>query len=368
MDNSSYILRFGLPDFFLSLKLGWSLKKMYLAFRAMAIAWILYVVFSYTALALTDFSRAIGFLCLFRYFELFPFFPDEFGGTWQYGIYILGIILSLFSLIKTGAGVAYITFEDIRGNNVISIKESLQFTHTSLLTMVTAIFVPGCLFLIVMAGMQLWGLTCRIPVFGPIIIAFSSIPTFFAGLLGTIVLFVFLCGLLMIPSILACTKYDSLNTLHELFSVVLTHPFRFIIVELTSGLVTLLSMLPVMFFSFVSIIFLYILNVKASGSLYDELVIVSFKHIPGLNALLPFFTHFGLQSDMLQEIVSSTTRSAPLYVSIASWMLVVSLLLMIFMILSYPFATLYSSQVITYITLRKQNDGVDLRYNGTKKN
>ena len=70
---------------------------------------------------------------------------------------------------------------------------------------------------------------------------------------------------------------------------------------------------------------------------------------------------------MVQEIVSATTRTVPLHVSIASWMLAVNLLLIIFMILSYPFATLYSSQVITYITFRKQNDGVDLRYNGYKK-
>lgn len=362
-----YDLHAGLSDVFISLKLGWSLRKMSVTLRSMIICWLIYIVFSYAALMLTASSRALGFVNLFRYFELFPLFPSEFGGTWQYGIYGLGIVLSIFYIMETGTAVARSTFEDICGKKDVSIKELKRFARSSRWTIILSVVLLGLVFLVFPVSIMLWSLTARIPLFGFIIIAVTSIPMFVWGLSGVAVFFVFIFGFFMVPAILACTEYDSTSTVIEMFILVLLHPFRFFMFELASGIMTILSAMFLSVFACVSMIYLYIINMGLIGDSFYTLVCASIKHIPGVSSLFVFISAFWGKYNTMKDILFPVETLSLSAQYIAGWILGLSLIFIILWILSYSFATLCSSQVITYIALRKQNDGVDIRFNHTKQ-
>ncbi len=69
-------LHFDFRDILKAPRLAWSLRKMHVAFRGIAIAWLLYIIMTYISLILTEVGQSTGFFILFRYFEFFPWLPS----------------------------------------------------------------------------------------------------------------------------------------------------------------------------------------------------------------------------------------------------------------------------------------------------
>ncbi len=354
-------LHFDSRDILKAPRLAWSLRKMYVAIRGIAIAWLIYIIMTYISLILTEVGRSASFLTLFRYFEFFPWLPPSFGASWHYIMYGAGILLALFTLLSTITALARITFEDIRGNDIYQAAEALQFARAHRSTVVVSICILLGIACVVPVSLVVWGLIGRLPVVGPVLFGISSIPVIFWGLFGIAMIAVSIAGFHLVPAIVASLGEDVLETLIQTFSTVFSRPCRLLMYEISAHGVVAVSTGILAAVSIKAMLVTALLCSQLFGGLFDELYTIALYRIPDAIDFSLYIQDFFDYVPVLHLPNLTAMTSTCLSVKIAGWLTGLGSLFVLLWVFSYGLSCFSASQLLTYLIIRKHRDGKDLR-------
>ena len=354
-------LYFDIRDILKVPRLAWSLKKMQVAVRGIAVSWLIYLIITYLSLLLTETGRSAGIPTLFRYFEFFPYLLPSFGASWQFILYGAGCILALFNLLSTVTALARITFEDVRGNDIFQASEALRYARVHRSTVVISVSILFAISCAAPATMIVWGLIGRIPVAGPVLFGISGIPLFFWGLFGIIMCLVGIAGFHLVPAIAASLGEDVLETLIQCFSTVFSRPCRLVVYEITAHAVVAAVTIILAAVSIKAMLGAAFLCGQFFGGSFDELFTIALYRIPGAVDFTLYTQGLYDYVPVLHPPYLTPTASTCLSVRIAGWLTGLSGLLVLLWVLSYGLNCFSASQLLTYLGIRKHRDGVDLR-------
>ncbi|MCK4249965.1 hypothetical protein KAX97_00845 [candidate division WOR-3 bacterium] len=237
-------LHFNYKDVFRAGRLGFSAKKIWMAFLGFLIAFIGYGIISYLSFIVAGIE--IGEI--WETFRVVPMYP--IGLPWySWIIWVIGLLWWICVALLTGVAVSKITYEQLKGDEFYEIKEAINF---ALKNGKSALFAPFVLILLIVvlivSGLVL-ALFTLIPYFGQIFFAIMAIPAFAVCMFILYLLIVIVICLHIGPSIVGETGNDTFDTLFESFSVINDQPWRFITYEILLKMIVFMGIGILGFFS-----------------------------------------------------------------------------------------------------------------------
>jgi hypothetical protein len=151
---------------------------------------------------------------------------------------IIGVILGVVVYLLAATMVARVTYEQLRGNDFYSLKEAKGYLAKYWKGVVAApvtILVMGVGLLVCGLVIGAFGL---IPAVGELGVTVLGIPILAVALFVVFLAVVFFSSLLLAPAVVGTTKSDTFETIFELFSTVVSQPWRLIVYQ---GLLYVLS-------------------------------------------------------------------------------------------------------------------------------
>ncbi|OGC42158.1 hypothetical protein A2Y85_00985 [candidate division WOR-3 bacterium RBG_13_43_14] len=237
-------LHFNYKDIFRAGRLGFSAKKMWLAFLGSIVGFIGYTLFSYLAYI----SAGIEIGEIWETFRLLPMYP--MGLQWFCWLFwIVGFLWLTIVCLLTGVAISKVTYEQLKGDEFYEIKEAIKFTfkHGKSAILAPIILVLFIAMLVVM-GIILSAITW-IPYVGQLFFALMAIPAFAVSLFILYLVIVIMVSIAIGPSIVGCTGNDTFDTLFESFSVINDQPWRFIVYQFLLKLVMITGIVILGFFA-----------------------------------------------------------------------------------------------------------------------
>ena len=229
-------LHFNYKDVFRAGRLGFSAKKIWLAFLGFLVAHVGYCIFSYLAFVVGGLE--IGEV--WEVFRLTPMYPT--GLPWfSWVIWIIAFLWYLCIALIIGVSISKVTYEQLKGDEFFEIKEAVSFALKNGKSAILApIVLVAFMFALILMGVVL-ALITWVPYFGQLFFAVMSILAFAVCLFIIYLMIVTVVSLVIGPSIVGETGNDTFDTLFESFSVVNDQPWRFVIYEFLLVLVILIG-------------------------------------------------------------------------------------------------------------------------------
>ncbi len=221
-------LHFNFKDVFRAGRLGFSAKKMWIAFLGLLIGGIGYTILSYLAYLAAGFEISE----VWSYYRLMPFYAPEIEFPWySWVLWIIGIIWWLCVTLISGVAISKVTYEQLKGDEFYEIKEAIKFAVKNgksaiLAPFVLIIFIISLIVMGIILALITW-----IPYFGQLFFCIMAIPAFFVCIFILYLVIVTIVALVIGPSIVGATGNDTFDTLFESFSVINDQPWRFITYE-----------------------------------------------------------------------------------------------------------------------------------------
>ncbi|MBE0433211.1 hypothetical protein IBX73_07075 [candidate division WOR-3 bacterium] len=229
-------LHFNYKDVFRAGRLGFSAKKIWLAFLGLLIAHVGYGILSYLA-------YIIGGIEIGEVWEIYRFLPMyPTGLPWfSWLIWIIAFLWYLFISLIAGVAISKVTYEQLKGDEFFEIKEAIKFALKSgksavLAPVVLVLFMVALIIMGIVLALITW-----VPYFGQFFFAVMSILAFAVCLFIIYLMIVTVVSLIIGPSIVGETGNDTFDTLFESFSVVNDQPWRFIVYEFLLFMVMLVG-------------------------------------------------------------------------------------------------------------------------------
>jgi hypothetical protein len=229
-------LHFNYKDVFRAGRLGFSAKKIWIAFLGLLIAHVGYGIFSYLAFVIGGIE--IGEI--WEVYRLMPMYPT--GLPWfSWVFWIIAFLWYLIIALLAGVAISKVTYEQLRGDEFFEIKEAIKFSLKSgksaiLAPIVLVLFMIALILMGVILALITW-----VPYFGQLFFAVMSILAFAVCLFIIYLMIVTVVSLIIGPSIVGETGNDTFDTLFESFSVVNDQPWRFVVYELLLILVVIIG-------------------------------------------------------------------------------------------------------------------------------
>jgi hypothetical protein len=237
-------LHFNYKDVFRAGRLGFSAKKIWLAFLGLLIAYIGYGILSYLAYI----AGGIEIGEVWDVYRLVPMYPS--GLPWfSWLIWIVAFLWWLFVSLIFGVAISKVTYEQLKGDEFYEIKEAIKFAlksgkATILAPIVLVLFMIALIVMGIILALITW-----VPYFGQLFFAVMSILAFAVCLFILYLAIVTVVSLIIGPSIVGETGNDTFDTLFESFSVVNDQPWRFVVYEFLLMFVVLIGVGLLGFFS-----------------------------------------------------------------------------------------------------------------------
>ncbi len=237
-------LHFNYKDVFRAGRLGFSAKKIWLAFLGLLIAHVGYGILSYLAFI----AGGIPIGEVWEIYRVVPMYPT--GLPWfSWIIWIIGFLWYLFSALFMGVAISKVTYEQLKGDEFFEIKEAIKFAmksgrSTVLAPIVLALFMLALVVMGIILACITW-----VPYFGQLFFAVMSILAFAVCLFILYLAVVTVVSIVIGPAIVGATGNDTFDTLFESFSVVNDQPWRFIVYEALLIFVVLIGVGVLGFFS-----------------------------------------------------------------------------------------------------------------------
>ena len=349
---------FDVRDVFRAPRLALSAKKILLQFVGLVAGYVGYLVFTYLAFV------ASGLACseTWKYHGLFPLSDFPFVSWYSWAIFGVGVFWAVICWLLASTMVGKVTYEQLKGDDFYSSKEAFRFlkkhwapaflSPLSLLVFIAFLIICGVII----------GLLGKIPYIGELGIGiFYLIPLFAAGLCLAYVIFVFFVSLLTAPAVVATLKEDTFETLVQIFSTLWNQAWRFFAY---TGLIGVMSKVGMFVFGYFSFRAIQLVNASCGVFMKEKLADIteealSYVTIP--EHILDYFSNIFAGIDFgfhLPEI------GPGIYLNwsgqIAAFLIAISLIIVIFMVLSYGLAIISSGQTVTYIILRRKKDDENL--------
>lgn len=342
-------LYFDARDLFRAARLGWSLKRMWVAFCGLLVHYVVYAGCAYAGLAL---SQGTSFRGLWAYHG---FFPEPTPTP----IYYVGAVLALFILLLTSCAICRITYQHLKGDAFYASGEAWKFLRSCwrsvvlgpLLVLALLVFFLACGALIGVAGRY-------IPALGELGVAVFFLPVFFAALVAIFIAFALLVALLFAPAVVGTAEDDALEVVIQSFSLLWSQPWRLLLYY--AGVLVSVQ-IGVFILGCLTFYALYAINAVcglAMGEKFSAMMFVALQYVPD-NLIAFFFTGGVLPyPDLLGHLPGAAWPSGSLLW--AGRLLALSLLFIVGFVLSYALSAHSAGITLIYLILRKKKDDENL--------
>jgi hypothetical protein len=349
---------FDVRDVLRAPRLALNPKKILLQFVGLLVGYLGYLFFTYLAFICNGFNLGEAW----RFHGLFPLTDLPFEQWYGWLLWGLGVVWAGIWWLLASTMVGKVTYEQLKGDDFYSSKEAFRFlkkhwgpsffTPLSLVVFIAVIIICGIIV----------GLLGKIPYVGELGIGiFFLVPLFAVALTLAYVIFMFFISLFLAPAVVATLKEDTFETIVQVFSTVWSQAWRFFVY---SGLVGAMSKLGIFVFGYFCYRAVELINLSVGVFMKGKLADIfdngySYVTIPPY--ILDYFSnvfagvHFGFLLPMAGSGIRLNWSG-----QIASFLIAISLILIIFMVLSYGLSIISTGQTLIYIVLRKKKDDENL--------
>jgi hypothetical protein len=349
---------FDLRDVFSAPRLALSGKKILVQFMGLLIGYLGFLVLSYVAFL----SAGSSLSDTWQYHGLFPMSNFPFVKWYSWVIFGLGGLFALVCWLLASAMVGKITYEQLKGDDFYSSKEALRFLKKNWAPVLLSPFsLLAFIAFLIVCGIIV-GLLGKIPYVGEIGLGiFFIIPLFAVALFLAYVIFIFIFSLLLAPAIVAATKEDTFETIVQTFSVIWNQAWRYF---LCTGLLGIMAKIGTFIFGYFTFGAVKLISFSCGIFMKDKLGDVleeAFSYVTLPPNFLNYFSNIfpGIKFKFPMPVIGPG-----IYLNwsgeISAFLIGISLILIIFMVISYGLAILSSGQALTYIILRKKKDDENL--------
>jgi hypothetical protein len=349
---------FDVRDVFRAPRLALSGKKILLQFMGLLIGYLGFLLFSYIAFL----SAGSSFKETWEYHGLFPMDGFPFIHWYSWVIFGLGCLFVLVCWLLASAMVGKITYEQLKGDDFYSSKEALRFLKKNWSPVLLSPFsLLAFIAFLIVCGIIV-GLLGKIPYVGEIGFGiFYLIPLFAAALFLAYVIFIFVFSLLLAPAIVAATKEDTFETIVQTFSVIWNQAWRYF---LYTGLLGVMAKVGIFIFGYFSFRAVQIINFSCGILMTDKLADVFEEALSYITIPTHLLNYFSNIFPGIKFKFSLPAIGPGVYLNwsgeISAFIIGISLIFILFMVMSYGLAILSSGQTLSYIILRKKKDDENL--------
>lgn len=322
-------------------------KKIFVSSLCLLIAFLLYYLFTYLA-QIFDVGEAVT---IYSFFGLLPQTIYRFDFSIPVIIYLLGIFLAFFSITIGFIAVTIFDFENLRGNQFLSIRQALKFSWSRakqlLLSGLVIILFVG---FIVLLGVIV-GLITRIPYLGEILYSlFFFFPNFIISLFTVLIIFVMTPSVLVIPVTVAADRSnETFNSILETFSTIIRQPIRWVGYTSYSIITAKVSGFVFAYFAYRAIQFLLFTTQLGGGDKINSIIASGVSHLPLNHTLVEFITNIFPGINFGFEInLPSVGQSG-----VAGYIMAVSLFLIFLTVYGYIFSVIATGQAYIYAVIKK---------------
>jgi len=349
---------FDVRDVFRAPRLALSAKKILLQFMGLLVGYCGYLVFTYLAF----FSSGVSFSETWEYHGLFPLSDLSFTEWYSWAIFGIGCLAALICWLLASTMVGKVTYEQLKGDDFYSSREAFSFLKKHFVPVfLSPLSMLAFIVFLIICGIVV-GLLGKIPYVGEIGIGiFYLVPLFAAALALAYVIFIFFVSLLLAPAVVATLKEDTFETIVQIFSTVWNQAWRYF---LYTGLLGVMSKVGIFIFGYFSFRAVQFIHLSCGVFMKDKLADITeetLSYITLPRHLLDYFSNIFAWIDFrfhLPEI------GPGVYLNwsgeISAFLIAISLIFIIFMVLSYGLAIISTGQTLTYIILRKKRDDENL--------
>jgi hypothetical protein len=326
-------------------------KNIFLMMFHIMTGYLVYLVLTYLAMLIDGSSIKTTW----RIYQLFPFGPLEYGSTWAKFIWYLGCVFWLAMFLRGSLGVARSSFEELRGNFFFSSGEAMRFIRKNSRIVYRAVI--GVLlfiaFLIILG--LIVGLIAKIPVVGELFYGFFyDFPFFIVSLFAVLVIFLLATLFLTGPAVVAIKGEDAMTTLFDGFSAITSQPLRWtlylggsvVLAKFSTFVLTYASFRAMQFTNWTTEIIMgdKQVNLFAAGAadIFDR-----FPYTDFFTSLIPGIS---INPDNFFDLYASSDLSWSM--SLGGIFIMISILFILFFIISYFLNTLVCAQVIAFLDIR----------------
>ncbi len=344
-------LYYNYRDIFKAPRLALMGKNIFIMMSHIMFGYLVYLILTYVALLIDGAS----FMQIWDYFQLFPIGNVPISNIFSRFIWYVACVFWLAMFLRGSLGVARSAFEELRGNFFFSLGESFRFMKKNsgivYKAMVGAIIFIA--FLIVLGIIV--GLIGKIPYVGELIYGLLyDFPFFVVSLFAVLVIFLLATLLLTGPAVVAVKGEDAMTTLFDGFSEITSQPLRwslylggsYILARATTFILFYASMRAMQFTNWTTAIIMGDKQVNLFALGAEQ----AFQKFPYTNFLttLPFVSrlrpyHF-FETGYMQDFSWS--------MNLGSFFIMISILFVLFFIISYFLNTMVCAQVIAFLDIR----------------
>ena len=349
---------FDVRDVFRAPRLALSAKKILLQFMGLLVGYLGYLVFTYLAFL----SSGSSFSETWEYRGLFPFGDFLFTEWYSWLIFIFGCLIALICWLLASTMVAKVTYEQLKGDDFYSSKEAFRFLKKHFApAFLSPLSMLAFIAFLIICGIIV-GLLGKIPYLGELGIGiFYLIPLFAAALCLAYVIFIFFVSLLLAPAVVATLKEDTFETIFQIFSTVWNQAWRYFVY---TGLVGLMSKLGIFIFGYFSFRAVQFIHLSCGVFMKDKLTDITEQALSYITIPERFLDYFSNIFAGLNFRFHLPEIGPGIYLNwsgeISAFLIAISLIFIIFMVLSYGLAIISTGQTVTYIILRNKKDDDDL--------
>ena len=349
---------FDIRDIFRAPRLALSGKKLFVQTSGLLCGYLGFLILTYIAHLLSD--RRLSEI--WGSYGFFPVYDFSFSGFFPWLIFVIGCVFFISIFLLSNAAVGKLTYEQLKGDEFYSTKDSFKFLKKNWKTVILSPLSILALVIILLICGIIIGLLGKIPYVGELGLGiFYGVPIFVVALFTAYTLFIFFISLLLAPAIVAATKEDVFETIVQLFSSIWSQPWRYFIYTGLSGLLAKLGAFIFGYFCFRGV---QLVNWSVGVLMKDklsEIVEGALGYLTVPSSILYFFSNI-FPGIRFAYLIPEPGWGAGLNWSkeIAAFLIGITLILIIFVVISYALATFSVGQTLTYIILRKKKDDENL--------
>jgi hypothetical protein len=354
-------LYYNYRDIFKAPRLALMGKNIFIMMYHIMLGYLIYLILTYVAF----FIRGASFMQIWDYYQLFPFGDMPFDTALTRFIWYLGCVFWAAMFLRGSLGVARSAFEELRGNFFFSMGESFRFMNKNSGIVYRAV-VGAILFIafLIVLGLIV-GLIGEIPVAGELIYGlFYDFPFFVVSLFAVLVIFLLATLFLTGPAVVAVKGEDAMTTLFDGFSEITSQPLRwslylagsYILARVTTFILFYASLRAMQFTNWTTRIIMgdKEVNLFSIGAhqIFERFPYTEyFGSIPFIFKLNPYrFFDIGY------------VGNASWSMSLGGFFIMISILFIIFFIVSYFLNTMVCAQVIAFLDIRNATHNEKLAF------
>ena len=221
-------LHFNYKDIFLAPRMGLNPKKICIFILGNLTGYIGYWVLSFLAMIVSN----VNIIEALYDFGLYPHLAGNDYHTLSWIIFYFGILFWLYCLLISSTAISSLTIRQLRGEHFNSINEAIDgalkkwktilFSPITFLVILLSLFLIGCFF----------ALIGSIPYIGSLLVAITYPLYFFGAIFLLFTFLVFLCSLLMLPSLVGADNEDTVGSVFQSYQILYNQPWRLIFYNL----------------------------------------------------------------------------------------------------------------------------------------